>query len=90
MFKIVYGKEIFGELTNDDLKLYSQYISSKYEFVFKLIESIVLALAAYFIAKSLLNFSLVGLGVCGIVFLSHVIALILGAIFLIGKSEVDF
>lgn len=85
MFKLAYSKEIFGPLTNDDLKPYSRVLVSQYEVYYKLAESVVLTLAAYFIAKSLLNFSTVGLILCVIVFILHFIALISAAIFLLGK-----
>lgn len=87
MFRLAYGKEIFGSLTNDDIKPYSQYLVSKYELAFKLGENVLLTVAAYFMAKSLLNFSLVGLGICFVIFVAHEMALIFGAIFLLDKFE---
>jgi hypothetical protein len=85
MFKLAYSKEIFGQLTNDEIKPHAHYLASKYEIAFRLGESAALTLAGYFIIKSLLNSSAVGLVICMIVFAVHCIALTIGAIYNIGK-----
>lgn len=85
MFKLSYSKEIFGPLTNDDLRPFAQYFLARNVLLFKLAESSALTLAAFFLAKSLINLSMVGLCICGVVFVGHVIMLVLGAIYLYGK-----
>lgn len=85
VFKLTYGKSLFGPLTDTDLKAYGNYFTARNELLFKLSESVVLLITAYYGAKSLLNFSVLGLAIQSVIFILHVIVLTLGIIFLVGK-----
>lgn len=79
LFKLAHVKELFGSQTDDDVtEPKSRHIASNYELAFKLVENVLLTIVAFFMAKSLINFSVFGLTVCGVLLVLHVIALISG------------
>lgn len=85
VFKITYGKTLFGPLTDTDLRAYGNYFTARNELIFKLSESVVVLITAYFGAKSLLNFSVLGLAINSAILILHVVVLTLGIIFLVGE-----
>lgn len=86
LFKLTYSVDLFWPLTNEDRKTYSLYFVQQRDVIFKLIEGIILVVAAFFGASGLLTFSISNLIVYTSVFIAHGIILTLGATFIQGKS----
>lgn len=90
IFKLKYGVDLFWPLTTDDLRPFSHYFLAQNEIIYKLTESVILTGIAFYGAKSLLNFSIIGLGINCFVFLIHFLLLILGFCLVRGKLFVIF
>lgn len=81
LLKLSYGIDLFWPLTTDDLRPYTHYFTSQNEILYKLLESSILVSVAIYGARSLADFSIVGLVFVSLVFSLHSALLILGIIF---------
>lgn len=84
IFKLTYGVELFWPLTTDELRPYTHYLTTQNEIIWKLIESSILTVSAFYAARSVLNYSIVGLGIGLIVYFPHVLILIASSFYLHG------
>lgn len=82
MFKLTYGVELFWPLTTDDLRPYTHYFTTQNEIIYKLIESSILTFSAFYAARSILNYSIVGLVINFLLYFLHVTILIMSSFFL--------
>ena len=85
MFKLAYSKKLYGPLNDNDMRPYVKYFDGRYEFIFKLTESLILVVAAYYNARCLLVFSILGLALTLSVFILHVSIIFFSVIFLKGE-----
>lgn len=85
IFKLSYGVDLFWPLTTDDLRPYTHYFMNQNDTIFKLLETLLLAMGAFYGAKCLLNYSMIGLLLSALLFLIHSSIAIMGVIFVVGK-----
>lgn len=85
LFRLSYGVDLFWPLTTDDLRPYTHYFTTQNEIIYKLIESCILTITAFYGARSLLNYSTLGLVIYFLVFFIHGSLLVLGYIFVQGE-----
>lgn len=81
LMRLSYGIDLFWPLTNDDLRPYTHYFTSQNEILYKLLESFILTATALYGARSIAQFSVVGLIIVSAVFSIHSALLVLGIIF---------
>lgn len=86
IFKLTYGVELFWPLTTDELRPYTHYFTTQNEIIWKLMESSILTISAFYAARSVLNYSIVGLGIGLLVYFPHVLILIASSFYLHGIS----
>lgn len=85
ILKLSYGVDLFWPLTTDDLRPYSQYFITQNEIIYKLGESLVLTVSAFYGALCLLDYTVYGLAVYFFLFWIHGILLIVGFLFMRGE-----
>lgn len=88
IFKLSYGVDLFWPLTTDDLRPYTHYFITQNEIIYKLAESIVLTLTAFYCAISFLDSYIIGLSISIIILLIHSLILILGVVFIQGEFSI--
>lgn len=85
IFKLSYGVDLFWPLTTDDLKPFSHYFTTQNEILYKLVECLVLTVAAFFAASCLLNNAVIGLIISFFIFFVHSMLLICGFVCVRGE-----
>lgn len=90
IFKLSYGVDLFWPLTTDDLKPFSHYFTTQNEILYKLVECLILTIAAFFATLCLLDNIIIGLVLSFFVFLIHGLLAIFGFICVGGEYHNNY